>query len=470
MGMPTITPRQSIGLVFARFLSAESTKVTFISVEQKGIIFHPITKGKTESRCQKLRLAAINCKYLNIDHILQSGVINRTMDLSENITCNPNNLLKAFNKAVSASPQKAETKAFALKELDEIFRAQTELHNRTWKIAPMNSFIISERGHIRKIKGNTPYDRMIIHSYIDNSLQPLLEKYLIYDNYSSRIDKGTRLARKRFAQFMHQAFRQYGNNQFYVQLVDFSKFYDNIQHQKLYDQIMAKIPHESFHSYMLSTILDSFKVDVSHMTDAQYQNCLNEKYIALDHIWDKQLGEKYMRKSLNIGNQASQSFSIFYPTPIDNYCKIVKGIKFYGRYMDDIFIISDNKQFLHETVAEITKIASELGLFINEKKTQIYKADRNFKFLNRIYRMSDTGHLFEYLSQETITRQRRKMKKFKLLLESGKKDYSSIQNQYRAWIQNNYKFMSKKQLESFSQLYNDLFLNGWMKQQFQMRR
>ena len=51
-------------------------------------------------------------------------------------------------------------------------------------------------------------------------------------------------------------------------------------------------------------------------------------------------------RGLGIGSQVSQICGLFYPSRIDNYCKIVKSLKYYGRYMDDIYIIHPDKKYL----------------------------------------------------------------------------------------------------------------------------
>lgn len=331
-------------------------------------------------------------------------------------------------KVRKTSPTKQETKVFTNNLTPLVKIAQTELKNRTWKIERMPPFIINERGHTRKIQGNTPYDRMIIHSYIDYSLEPELRRFLIYDNYASQIGKGVDLARRRFKLFLHEAFNTYGHNKYYVLLIDFKKFYDNIQHEKLYNEIMSKIPYDPFHDYMIHTILKSFEVDVSYLSDMEYEYFIDDLYNSLKHMNTPQLGEKMLRKSMNIGNQASQLFSLFYPTRIDNYIRIVKGIRWHGRYMDDTAVISNDKYFLWNLVDEIRPICDGMGLFINDKKTHVQRVDREFKYLNRIYQVTSTSHVIERLSKDTLLREEIKMRK-----RSG---YSDIVDQYRSWIGN----------------------------------
>ena len=349
------------------------------------------------------------------------------MDESEIITTDANNLYWSSMKARKSSPKKALTQKFMQEQLINIEDGIDDLTHRTWVIEKMPPFLISERGHIRKIQGNTPYDRMILHSYLDFYLEPILRKYLIYDNYASQVNKGTSLARERFKKNLSRAYRLYGTNKFYVLLIDFKKFYDNIQHEKLFNAIMEKIPYTSFNEYMLWTILDSFKVDVSWMNDAEYNNRMTTVYSALDHLYEKPLGIRYMRKSLNIGNQASQLFSIFYPTKIDNYCKIVRQVKMYGRYMDDINIIHNNKNFLWSLLDGIYPISDDLGLFINKKKTNIIRVDNEFKYLNRIYYVDNKGRINERLAPNTIYREHRRLKAY---IRLGK----CCEQQFQSWI------------------------------------
>ena len=95
--------------------------------------------------------------------------------------------------------------------------------------------------------------------------------------------------------------------------------------------------------------------------------------------------------------------------------------------MDDIFIIHSDKQFIWRTLDGIRPICDDLGLFLNEKKTQLYRVDNDFKFLNRIYKVTPSGHIIERLAPNTIYREQYKLKK---LAEIGK----PIDEQFNSWI------------------------------------
>jgi len=379
------------------------------------------------------------------------------MNQSEIITCDVTNLVNAFHKSVKANPSKAENKRFKLHQLSEIQRAQDELHSRTWNISLKKPFVINERGHKRRVEGNTPYDRMIIHSWVDNILIPSIEPYLSRDNYSSRKGMGTSDARSRFEYFIHSAYRKYGHNRFYILFVDFSKYYDNIRHDRLKELIFQYVHDDEFNRYMVDNILNSFAVDVSWMNDDEYESCLDKCYNSLLHLNDKCSGDLFMNKSLKMGNPASQIFSILFPIKIDNYAKIKRGCASSGRYVDDSSYISDNIDYLYSILSGIGDIATEYGIFINEKKTHICRADKPFTFLNRIYQMTESGHLKVKLSNPTLHRESRKLRKFKTMLDNGNISKIKIKNQFDSWMGSNAKYISKSQRILIKELYFDLF-------------
>lgn len=389
---------------------------------------------------------------------LRKGVIHHTcfyiMELVEKQVTNANSLYKAALKTRKSAPKKYEVQRFMRDVLIEIDYAIDDVRKRTWKLTLVNPFIINERGHIRKIEGNIPYDRMILHSYIDNGLSPILDPYLSYDNYASQKGKGVKLARDRFANMMHRAYRLYGDNKFYVLEIDFSKFYDNIQHQLLYDKIIEKTGYSKFHKYMLWTIFENFKVDVSYMSYSEYLACLDRMYVALDHIHDKPVGKYYMYKSIKIGNPASQVFSIFYPTEIDNFLRIVEGNRLTGRYMDDTVILHNDLQYLYDILSKVEEKCFKMGIFINRKKTKIYEVDKNFIYLNHIYRLNNNGHLFEHLEPTTIYRERQKIKKFPELISDGSMTKEKAIQQFSSWRGSFYPYMTRKQRQNMTELFN----------------
>lgn len=287
---------------------------------------------------------------------------------------------------------------------------------------------------------------------------PAIKDKVIYDNSASQVGKGVDFARRRFKIHLQKYYRHHGNKG-YILRIDFSKYYDNILHDEAYRQLTA-VMDDPENMKLLSEIFDSFKVDVSYMTDEEYANSNSVKFDSIQYQTiprSLKTGEKFMRKSVPIGDQTSQIVGIYYPHRIDNYCKIVKGIKYYGRYMDDIYIIHESKDFLRQTLKEITEMASQIGLHINEKKTQIYRIDKPFHFLQNVYFVTETGRIVEKINKKRLTRMRRKLKKLAEMVKRGERKLDDIQNMYRSWMGAYKKIMSKRQIKNMEQLYADLF-------------
>ena len=123
-----------------------------------------------------------------------------------------------------------------------------------------------------------------------------------------------------------------------------------------------------------------------------------------------------------------------------------------------IYIIHPDKDYLKQLLKEINSIAKELGLFINMKKTHIVKLTHEFTFLKIKYNLTSTGKIIKRLSSSTIIRERRKLKKYKNLLDNGKLTYKDIDMAYRSWRGNALKYNSYKSIKKLDKLYNDLFI------------
>ena len=203
-----------------------------------------------------------------------------------------------------------------------------------------------------------------------------------------------------------------------------------------------------------------FQIDVSYMSDEEYETCMIDTFNKLEYRnipKEKLTGEKWMEKSVNIGDQLSQVIGIYYPYPIDNYVKYVRQQKFYGRYMDDWYIMNPSKEELENLLENVCKIAAELGIHINRKKTRIVKISSKYKFLQIKYTLTDTGKVIKRINPDRVTAMRRKLKKLAVKVENEEADYDNVENMFRGWMGGHYKLLSREQRKNLIQLYEDLF-------------
>lgn len=383
---------------------------------------------------------------------------------SLNMLCNANLYLDAFNKCKKGSIWKESVQRYEMNLLKNIDQQITAVQNSTYEQKPFNEFTLNERGKTRKIKAIHIEDRVVLRNLCDNILAPGIKKYLIYDNGASVKGKGIHFTRKRFETHLHKYYRQHGSNEGYILLMDFTKFFDNIQHSKLINEYGKRL-HDKDLIEFLAQIINAFHIDVSYMDDNEYKYCLNSVYNALEYAKiNKSLltGKKYMDKSVGIGSQISQISGLLYPTRIDNYCKIVKGLKYYGRYMDDTYVIHESKEYLKQLLKEITEICNEYGIFINQKKTQIVKLTKTFTFLKTRYNFTDTGKVIKRINKDSITRERKKLKKFRRMLDEGSITYKEIQEQYNSWRGNLKYYSAYNVTKNMDKLFNELFIKPFI--------
>lgn len=367
---------------------------------------------------------------------------------------NANVLMNSFYEAKKGCSWKNSVQQYEANFLKNIRHTQLELREKTYRQQDFYCFYLKERGKDRYVRSISFYDRVVQRALCD-LVNPIVEPYLIHDNGASVKKKGIDFARRRIENHLHKYYRKYGNKG-YALVIDFSKFYDNILHKPLMDMYREIIDDKDIID-LISHLVDSFSVDISN-----YNITENELFDSLAYAKaeTEKTGEKMMHKSLGIGSQISQISGIYYPSKMDNYCKIVKGIKFYGRYMDDTYIIGNSKEELKSLLDDIDKICKKQGIFINHKKTQLFRLDKGFTFLKIKYRLTDTGHLVRIPVKKNFIRERRKLKSFKNLLDKGLIDFHDIEEQYKSWKGNIQKYDCYKSLRNLDKVFNDLFINN----------
>lgn len=370
-----------------------------------------------------------------------------------------NVLYDAFKASMKSSAWKSEPQRFEKDVLSEIVRLHDEIENRTYKTSERHIFVTHERGKARLIHGGRMRDRVVRHALCDAILNPTFDGYIIYNNCASQHGKGVDFARKLFEKDLHNYWLEHRTNEGYVCFIDFSKFYDNIRHKEVKESVCKVLDEQS--AWLFSSIIDTFKVDVSYMTDEEYVHCLDEKFNSIEYHEtvpeELRTGQKWMAKSVDIGDQISQSIGVYFPTPIDNYITIVRGHRRAGRYMDDIYIIHHDLEYLKETLKGVYEQAGKLGLYINEKKTHICKLSNKFTYLQMRYQLTDTGKVIRRVKPETVTRERRKLKKYKKLLDNKEASYGNIKQSYKSWMGKYAPILSKKQRNNMKKLYYELF-------------
>lgn len=287
------------------------------------------------------------------------------------------------------------------------------------------------------------------HALCDAVLLPALTPYLIYDNGASLRGKGMAFTRARLAAHLREYQRRYGADG-WVLKIDFAKFFDNIPHDRLIDSINDRIQDSRIRD-LLSMLLAPYSADVSY-TDTDF-DAVPYNSLADFETSGPRDGSRVLRRSVGIGAPVSQIAGVWYPTPIDTYCKIVRSCRYYGRYMDDIYILHHDRGFLLSVLDGIRRQAHALGLFISEKKTHITPLRRGFTFCKIRYSFTASGRLLMRPVRETFTRERRRLKTLYGLALCGKITVTDYKDLYHSWRSGWIRFDCHRSLVSLDKTY-----------------
>lgn len=372
---------------------------------------------------------------------------------------NANSLIEGFKKAEKASKWKYRTQNFKINLLKETYRLQKELLENTYSQSVGSKFKISERGHIRLVKALNIRDTALQHSLVNEIIMPALKPYLIHDNGASLKNKGISFTRKRFEQHLRWHYKRYGTHG-YVLKIDFRKYFDNISHDVIRKQFSKHI-HDPLALWTLDKILEANEMDVSYTEDG----FKNRPFNSLEHeMVDKNMLTRkiILKRSMGIGSVVSQIAGIYLPTPIDTWCKTVRQVHCFDAYMDDRIIIHNDKEFLKNLLDEIRDIAKDLGIFINEKKTQIIKLSHGFTFLKTKYILTKSGKVIRRIPGDVVIRQRRKMKKLAKFVVNDEMTVEDFTIQYKSWRGDKRKYNSYRTLMNMELLYKELM--KWIKE------
>ena len=319
------------------------------------------------------------------------------------------NMIDAYYSCRQAAPWKAEVQKFGLNLIGNCIALQNEILTGTYRTSKPRQFTISERGKLRVIEAPVFRDR-IVHRILNKQyLLPRITPLLIHDNGASMTGKGTGFARSRLEEHMHRYYFEHGSEG-YILLGDIYHYFDSIRQDVLIQTLASKLPPEDTDIFRLLAYI----IQTSKYTEDE--------------------------DGLSLGSELPQTLAVFYLSPLDNFIKIVKGCKFYGRYMDDFYIISDDKQMLHNLANEINMYIGQVGLTLNVRKTQVVKLRHSFTFLQTKYSLTDTGKIVKRLTHDKIVRQRRRMKAHGRLYKEGIITYDTCYNQYKSWRQSIVKY------------------------------
>lgn len=308
--------------------------------------------------------------------------------------CDMENLKLAYQNAKKGKGWYAEVKM--VDENPEYYLGQLQqmLINHTYRTSEYKTFIKKDSGKEREIFKLPYFPDRICQWAILQVIEPILIRNFTSDTYSAIPGRGIHQV---FTRIQHAVQNDVPGTQYCLKL-DAKKYYPSIDHSILKDK---------------------------------YRRLFKDN----DLLWllDEIIGSTPGNKGIPIGNYLSQYSGNYYLSSFDHWLKEVKGVKYYYRYMDDIVILSDSKEYLHQLRKEVDfYFRTELKLTIKENWQVFPTFDRGIDFVG--YRIF-LG--YSLLRKTTCKQMKVKMVRIRKKVESGHEmsfsEWCSI-NSYKGWL------------------------------------
>lgn len=224
------------------------------------------------------------------------------------------NLVLAEKKARTGKSDQYGVQLFDKNPEGKLISINEKLTNKTYKTSAYKNFTIKDPKE--RVISCLPYDDRIVQHAIMNELEKPFVDMFTADTYSAVKGRGV----YGFLKAFKKALLNVPGTKYCLQ-IDIQKFYHSIDHRILKQQLNRKFKD---------------------------QDLLNLLYGIIDSA-----------PGVPIGNYLSQYFANFYLTGFDHWIKEVLKIKNYFRYCDDIVIVAESKEQLHQWCVLIKEYLSE---------------------------------------------------------------------------------------------------------------
>ncbi len=310
-------------------------------------------------------------------------------------------LLDLYAAFVSAKQHKSN-KSYVVKferNLDANLRTLCDdLWYRRYKPEPSSCFIV-EHPKKREVFAAQFPDRVVHHLYY-NYTHRMFERTFIEDCYSCIPGRGTHYGIERLKMHIQKASNGY-QKPCYVLKLDKRGYFMHIDRQRLSDiasdSILKMAPRRA--EGIGRSWADVLDVDFLLWLTNEIamlnpkDNCriagTVDDWNGLDHA--KSLFYTMDGRGLPIGNLTSQLFSNVYLNVFDQFMKRELGCKHFGRYVDDSFVVGNDKEWLRSLVAPAEQFLHQrLGLELNRGKLQILNAYHGVEFLGSFIKPETT--------------------------------------------------------------------------------
>lgn len=323
-------------------------------------------------------------------------------------------LYQAFRAARRGKRSKYSEAQYEANVLQLTERLSYILRTQKYRPSKFETFYVYEPKK-RLVQAPAFVDKVVQHALVDNILYEAITRSFIQDNYASQLYKGTHYGLSRLRKAMLSYFRS-------------RKGRDEEKRRK--DGLPMRPMSEW--DYADGWVL---KCDVRHFFASIDHDLVKQKLrkkVVDDQVYELMCTYIDSTDGLPLGYQTSQLLALLYLDEFDHFVKEQLRVKYYGRYMDDFFLIHEDKEYLKFCRKEIETYMSSLKLELNDK-TAIFPLKNGIDFLGFHTYLTETGKVVMKLRRSSIQRMNARLKKWAKAYPKGEVSKEEIIVSFKAW-------------------------------------
>ncbi len=288
------------------------------------------------------------------------------------------------------------------------------LKNKTYLPSKFETFYVYEPKK-RLVQAPAFVDKVVQHALVDNILYEAITRSFIQDNFASQVWKGMHVGLDRLREQMRD-------------------YYHKRKGRDEAERRAAGLPYRprAEWDYASGWIL---KADVHHFFASIDHDILKEKLrrrLEDDQVFELMCTYIDSTEGLPLGYQTSQLLALMYLDEFDHWVKETLHARYYGRYMDDFYIIHEDKAYLQDCLDRIEQKMHGLKLELNEK-TAIFPLKNGINFLGFHTYLDNGGGVIMKLRRDSIDRMRARIRSWRKDYPAGNVSQDKILTSWRAW-------------------------------------
>lgn len=294
-----------------------------------------------------------------------------------------------------------------------LIELRNEIYNGLYTQRPSSTFIVTKPDY-REIFAADFRDR-IVHHWVRQRLEPLMEQELIPTTFNCRKGKGTLAAQ----QYMYNAIKEETSNyrcDCYIMKIDIKGFFTSIDRLLICDKVL-QFATDRYHDEDKDALLFLIR---KVLLNAPEQHCIRKGDVRLwKHIPLHKSLFTNNGKGLPIGDLIVQMAANLLLNDTDHFITDDLGITM-ARYVDDMVLISRSKKKLLGAVPQIRcRLKQTAGVILHPKKFYLQHYSKGVKFIGAVIKKGRT-----YVSNRTVNNAFSCVRQYNKLSEDDRAEYA----------------------------------------------